>query len=145
MSERAAPSGREAFKHFVTIPTRWNDNDAYGHVNNAVYYNYFDTLVNGYLIGSGALNVASSTVIALVAETQCRFFRQISYPSPICAGLRLEHLGRSSLRYGIGLFADDGQPAAAQGHFVHVCVDRVTGRPVPIPEKLKAAVSPLRQ
>lgn len=143
MSERQPVSTRDAFKHFLIIPTRWNDNDGYGHVNNAIYYTYFDTLVNGYLIKSGALDIARSSVIALVAETQCRFFRQISFPSEVHAGLRLAHLGRSSFRYEVGLFTGDDPSAAAQGHFVHVCVDRRTGRPVPIPDDLKAAVAPL--
>lgn len=143
MSERPPANTRDAYKHFTAIPTRWNDNDAYGHVNNAVYYTYFDTLVNGYLIHTGALDIAKSSVIALVAETQCRFFRQISYPSDIHAGLRLAHLGRTSMRYEIGLFTDDEPLAAAQGHFVHVCIDRPSGRPVPVPEPLRTAVARL--
>src|SRR5262245_3985169 len=99
MTERAPPSSRNDYKHFLSIPTRWNGNDAYGHVNNAVYYQYFDTIVNGYLIQTGALDVAKSPVIALVAETQCRFFKQITYPSIVHAGLRVLNLGRSICRY----------------------------------------------
>lgn len=143
MSGRAPPGTRADYGHFLAIPTRWNDNDAYGHVNNAVYYQFFDTLVNRFLIDNGVLDVARSPVIALVAETQCRFYREITYPSIVHAALRVANIGRSSCRYEIGLFADDDEKAAAEGHFVHVCVDRVTSRPVPIPDALKAAVTPL--
>ena len=141
MSGRAPAEQRSAFPHFLEITTRWNDNDSYRHVNNAVYYEYFDTVVNQFLIERGVLDVVHSDVIGLVVETQCRYFSQIAFPSRIHAGLRLAHLGTSSVRYEIGLFRDSETIASAQGHFVHVYVDRATNRPVPIPEKLKAVLA----
>ncbi|KAB2920517.1 MAG: acyl-CoA thioesterase [Hyphomicrobiaceae bacterium] len=137
MSGRPPPEQRSAYPHFLEIPTRWNDNDSYRHVNNAVYYEYFDTVVNRFLIDNDVLDVERSAVIAVVAETHCRFFSQIAFPSQVHAGLRIAHLGTSSIRYEIGLFRDDERTASAQGHFVHVCVDRGTSRPVPVPRKLK--------
>lgn len=137
MSGRSPPEPRAAYPHFAEITTRWNDNDSYRHVNNAVYYQYFDTVVNGFLIENGVLDVERSGVIGLVVETQCRFFSQIAFPSKVHAGLRVAHLGTSSVRYEIGLFRDDEKDASAQGHFVHVCVDRSTNRPVPLPHELK--------
>ncbi len=137
MSGRSPPELRSAYPHFLEITTRWKDNDSYRHVNNAVYYEYFDTVVNRFLIDNGVLDVERSPVIALVAETQCRFFSQIAFPSKVHVGLRIAHLGASSVRYEIGLFRDDEKKASAQGHFVHVCVDRSTSRPVPLPRRLK--------
>jgi len=119
------------------------DNDAYGHVNNVVYYSYFDTVVNAYLIGKGALDITKSPVIGLVVETHCNFFSAIAFPDKVRAGLRVGHIGTSSVRYEIGLFRNDEDVAAAQGHFVHVYVDRATGKPVALPEKLQAALKPL--
>lgn len=119
------------------------DNDSYGHVNNVVYYSYFDTVVNVYLIGRGVLDIARSSVIGLVAETHCNYFSAIAFPDRVRAGLRVGHLGTSSVRYEIGLFRNDDGLAAAQGHFVHVYVDRTTNKPVPLPEKLQAALTPL--
>ena len=119
------------------------DNDPYGHVNNAVYYSYFDTAVNAYLIGQGALDIAKSPVIGLVVETHCNYFSAIAFPDLVRAGLRVGHLGTSSVRYEIGLFRDDEDLASAQGHFVHVYVERATGKPVPLPEKLQAVLKPL--
>lgn len=143
MSDRSPPEPRSAYLHFREITTRWNDNDSYRHVNNAVYYEYFDTVVNQFLIENDALDVEDSSVIGLVVETQCRFFSQISFPSKVHAGLRVAHLGNSSVKYEIGLFRDEETSAAAKGHFVHVCVDRNTGRPVPLPHKLKDLLAPL--
>lgn len=137
MTERSPPDSRATYPHFIEISTRWNDNDAYRHVNNAVYYQYFDTVVNQFLIEREALDIERSQVIGLVVETQCRFFSQISFPSKIHAGLRVAKLGTSSVRYEIGLFRDGEQMASAAGHFVHVYVDRSTSRPVPLPAALR--------
>jgi acyl-CoA thioester hydrolase len=116
------------------------DNDAYGHVNNVVYYSYFDTVVNEYLVRAGVLDIERSTVIGLVVETQCRFFSELSFPQTVHAGLRVVHLGTSSVRYEIGVFADEAETACAQGHFVHVYVDRATRRPTPLPAPLRTAL-----
>jgi len=134
---------RTGYRHFQTIPTRWMDNDAYGHVNNVVYYSYFDTVVNQYLIEAGALVIESSPVIGLVVETGCRYFAPITFPDRVEAGLRVARLGTSSVRYEIGLFRNDDPAAAACGHFVHVYVDRQTRRPTPLPDALRAALTPL--
>ncbi len=140
---RPKPERRNAYRHFQDITTRWMDNDPYGHVNNAVYYSYFDTAVNAYLIGQGALDIATSPVIGLVVETHCNYFSAIAFPDLVRAGLRVAHLGTSSVRYEIGLFRNDEDLASAQGHFVHVYVERATGKPVPLPDKLQAVLKPL--
>lgn len=134
---------REAFVHFTRLDTRWNDNDAYGHINNVVYYAFFDTAVNRYLIESGSLDIQKSPAIGLVIETQCQYFKPIAYPDVVHAGIRVAKLGTSSVRYEIGLFANDDDVAAAQGHFVHVYVDRASNKPVPIPDKARAALTKL--
>jgi acyl-CoA thioester hydrolase len=134
---------REAYKHYRVIGTRWMDNDVYGHVNNVVYYSYFDTVVNQYLIEKGALDIGSSPVIGLVVETACQYFRPMVFPDTIHAGLRVGQLGRSSVRYEIGIFRNDEASAAAQGHFVHVYVDRASLRPTPLPQALRQALEPL--
>jgi acyl-CoA thioester hydrolase len=141
---RTPPPGRSEFRHFLSIPTRWMDNDQYGHVNNVVYYAYFDTVVNQFLISRGVLDVEHGATIGLVVETGCRFFRPVSFPDTLQAGLRVEHLGTSSVRYAIGIFTEDADEAAAQGHFVHVYVDRATRRPVPLPEDLRAVLAGIR-
>jgi acyl-CoA thioester hydrolase len=143
MSERPVPHRRTDYKYFRGISTRWMDNDVYGHVNNVTYYSYFDTVVNGYLIEQGALDIASSTVIGLVVETQCHYFAPLAFPDLVTAGLRVAHRGRSSVRYEIGIFRRDEEQAAAQGHFVHVYVDRAGGRPVGLPEPLRRALGRL--
>jgi len=140
---RETPHRRADYPHHLAIPTRWMDNDVYGHVNNVVYYSYFDTVVNRYLIAAGALDIAASPVIGLVVETQCRYFRPIAFPDTVHAGLRVARLGNSSVTYEIGLFRNDEDSAAAQGHFVHVYVARASSRPVPVPEALKRALQPL--
>lgn len=127
---------RDAFRHFHSISTRWSDNDAYGHVNNVVYYSYFDTVVNRYLIEAGVLDVQRSPVIGLVVETHCNYFASLTFPQVVDAGLRVAHLGASSVRYEIGLFGSGEPLTAACGHFVHVYVDRVTRRPAPLPPAL---------
>jgi acyl-CoA thioester hydrolase len=137
---REAPETRDRYRRFLTIPTRWMDNDVYGHVNNVVYYSYFDTVVNGYLISSGALNIERSQVVGLVVETRCRFFRPVAFPDAVHAGLRVARLGTSSVRYEIGIFRNDEDAAAAQGHFVHVYVDRETRKPTSLPPEMRAAL-----
>ena len=137
---RGEPEVRERYPHFLSVPTRWMDNDVYGHVNNVVYYSYFDTVVNEYLIRSGVLDIEKSPVIGLVVETQCRYFAPITFPDDVHAGLRVVRLGRSSVRYEIGLFRNDGEIAAAQGHFVHVYVERESRRATPLPPGMRAAL-----
>ncbi|HAX22291.1 MAG TPA: thioesterase [Hydrogenophaga sp.] len=131
---------RSHYRVFRTIGTRWMDNDVYGHVNNVVYYSWFDTAVNGWLIEQGALDIHGGEVIGLVIETQCNYFAPLAFPQTVHAGLRVAHLGSSSVRYEVGLFAEDGEMAAACGHFVHVYVDRHTRRPVPLPTALKTVL-----
>ncbi len=135
---------RSAYRVFRTIGTRWMDNDVYGHVNNVVYYSFFDTAVNGHLIDAGALQIETSPVIGLVIETRCNYFAPLTYPQTVEAGLRVAHVGRSSVRYEVGLFAHGEPLTAAAGHFVHVYVDRATRRPVALPDALLAALEPLR-
>lgn len=140
MSGKAPPERRASYRSFLSIPTRWMDNDLYGHVNNVVYYSYFDTLINRYLIEEGGLDIHRAAVIGIAAETQCRFHRSIAYPETIDAGLRVGKLGTSSVRYEIGLFKAGGDEAVADGHFVHVFVERASQRPVPIPPAIRAAL-----
>ncbi|MGE0098467.1 MAG: acyl-CoA thioesterase [Hydrogenophaga sp.] len=143
-SERPQALPRSAYRAFRPIGTRWSDNDVYGHVNNVVYYSWFDTAVNAYLIEQGALDIHAGPVIGLVIETQCNYFAPLAFPQAVWAGLRVAHLGSSSVRYEVGLFADGADLAAACGHFVHVYVDRDTRRPVPLPESLKRTLETLR-
>jgi acyl-CoA thioester hydrolase len=141
---RVEPHRLADYPHLQAITTRWMDNDAYGHVNNVVYFSYFDTVVNTYLIGRGALDIQASPVIGLVVETGCQYFSSLTYPEQVTGGLRVAHLGRSSVRYEIALFGEASEAAAAQGHFVHVYVDRGTRRPVDLPPALRQALEPLR-
>ena len=144
MSDRPQPQPRIRFPHFQTITTRWLDNDLYGHVNNVVHYSYFDTAVNRYLIEAGALDIHGGEVIGLVVHTQCSYFESIAFPQTVHAGLRVAHVGTSSVRYELGLFADDAPLTAALGQFTHVYVDRTQRRPVPLPAPLRAALEPLQ-
>ncbi|WP_374676461.1 acyl-CoA thioesterase [Ideonella sp.] len=141
---RPQPQPRDAYRVFRTLTTRWMDNDVYGHVNNVVYYSFFDTAVNGHLIDAGALQVDTSAVIGLVIETQCNYFAPLSYPQPVDAGIRVAQVGRSSVRYEVGLFAAGEPLTAAAGHFVHVYVDRASRRPTALPPALLQALAPLR-
>jgi acyl-CoA thioester hydrolase len=143
MSDRPARPDRSAFRLFRPVPTRWMDNDAYGHVNNVHYYSYFDTAVNGWLVEQGLLAIAESPVIGLVVESGCTYFESVAFPDALEAGIAVAHLGRSSVRYRIGIFKAGAALAAAQGHFVHVYVDRASGRPVEIPANTRAALSRL--
>lgn len=135
---RPRPLAREHYRAFRAITTRWMDNDAYGHVNNVVYYSWFDTAVNAHLIGHGVLDVQHGATIGLVIETQCNYFAPLAFPQSVEAGIRVACIGSSSVRYEVGLFAQGESLTAAHGHFVHVYVDRATRRPVALPESLKS-------
>ncbi len=135
---------RADFPHFQTIPTRWLDNDVYGHVNNVVYYAYFDTLVNENLIRHGLLDLTGSAVIGIVAETRCLFLASVSFPQAIEGGLRVARLGRSSVTYEIGLFVEGRAAPVAFGHFVHVYVERASMTPVAMPEAIRGLLEGLR-
>ncbi len=140
MSGRAQRLARADFRAFRPITTRWMDNDAYGHVNNVVYYALFDSCVNGWLVERGLLDVVASPVVGLVVETGCTYFESVAFPQALEAGMAVERLGRSSVRYRVGVFREGAEAAAAQGHFVHVYVDRATQTPVEIPERTRAAL-----
>ena len=143
MSERAAPERREAYRHFTGISTRWADNDVYGHANNVVYYAWFDTAVNAWLIEQGFLDPAASPVIGLVVETGCRYFASVGFPDALEAGLAVARLGTSSIVYEVGIFAAGGQAAVAEGRFVHVMVDRATQKPTAIPDAMRRGLEAL--
>ena len=135
---------RPNYAYSVEIPTRWMDCDAYGHVNNVVYYSWFDTAVNRWLIERGLLDPVASPAIGLVVETRCRYFAPVSFPEPVDVALSVAHLGRSSVRYAIGLFRPGEDAAAALGEFTHVYVDRSSRRPVEIPDPVREALSGLK-
>lgn len=135
---------RADYRAFTTITTRWSDNDIYGHVNNSVYYFWFDTAVNEYLIKAGALDIHAGETIGLVVETGCAYFAPTAFPDTIHAGIRVDHIGTSSVRYGVGLFRNDDDEAAAAGHFTHVYVGRESRRPVALPEALRTALEAIR-
>ena len=142
-SLRPQPQSRAAFRVFRDIPTRWADNDIYGHVNNVVYYSWFDTAVNAYLIEQGALDIHHGATIGLVIETQCNYFAPLAFPQTVQAGIRVAKLGSSSVRYEIGLFAPGEEWCAASGHFVHVYVNKETRRPCALPDALRAVLEVL--
>ena len=133
---KPVPEARSAYRVFCDISTRWMDNDAYGHVNNVVYYSWFDTAVNQWLIANGALDIHAGETIGLVVETQCNYFASVTFPEPVQIGLRVAHMGTSSVKYELGVFGA-GDTTAAKGHFVHVYVDAKTRRPTALPEQLK--------
>ncbi|WP_193367930.1 acyl-CoA thioesterase [Pelagibius marinus] len=143
MSE-PSPETRDRFPHFLTIPTRWMDNDIYAHVNNVVYYSYFDTVINEYLIRAGGLDIHGGEVIGVCAESSCSFKASFAFPEDVEAGLRVGHLGNRSVRYEIGLFKEGCEEAAAVGSFVHVFVERATMKAVPIPDRLRKALETLQ-
>jgi acyl-CoA thioester hydrolase len=140
---KPVPEHRGRYPHLVTVPTRWKDNDLYGHVNNAAYYSYFDTAVNAYLIRAGVLDLQSGEVIGLVVETGCQYFSPVAFPDVLEVGIRVAHIGRTSVRYELAVFRQGEPHASAQGHFVHVYVARDTRRPTPLPGALKDALSAL--
>jgi acyl-CoA thioester hydrolase len=143
-SVRPGPDPRSAYPVFRTITTRWMDNDVYGHVNNVVYYSWFDTAVNGYLVERGVLDIQGGATIGLVVETQCNYFAPLAFPQQVEAGLRVARLGDSSVRYEVGLFAAGEPLTAAKGHFVHVYVDRGSRRPVSLPPALRAVLQEMQ-
>jgi acyl-CoA thioester hydrolase len=135
---------RAEYRYFLEIPTRWMDNDVYRHVNNVTYYSWFDTVIARFLLGSGAINLTDSPVVGVVVETLCRYHAPIAFPETVTAGLRVERLGTTSIRYGVGIFREGEDTASADGHFVHVFVDRATQtRPTPLPDALRAAAATL--
>ena len=140
---RPVPEARDRYPHFLTITTRWMDNDVYSHVNNVVYYSWFDTAVNAYMLREGVLSMDQGP-ICLVVETGCQYFSAISFPDTVHCGLRVAHLGTSSVRFEIGIFRNDEPAAAAQGYFIHVCCDRATHRPISMPEDMRRALEKLR-
>jgi acyl-CoA thioester hydrolase len=135
---------RSRYPYLHPLATRWSDNDVYGHVNNVAYYSYFDTAVNACLIGRGVLDPQAGSVIGLVVETGCRYFAPLSFPETLAIGVGVAHIGTSSVRYELGVFGQSQEQAAAQGFFVHVYVDRVQRRPVPLPPELRAALEGLQ-
>ena len=143
-SERPAPEPRTAYRAFWTIPTRWEDNDTYGHVNNVVYYSWFDTAVNALLIDRGVLDIHHGPTIGLVIETQCNYFAPVTFPQVIEAGVRVARIGGSSVRYEVGLFIQGEPLCAARGHFVHVYVDRHTRRPTALAPAFKQFLETLQ-
>ena len=143
MSTKPQIPRRSDFPVFRGITTRWLDNDVYGHVNNVVYYSWFDTTVNAFLIEQGVLDPASGDAVGVVVETLCRYHDSIAFPEPVEAGLRVERIGTSSVRYELGIFRVGAELASADGHFVHVYVDRETRRPVAVPDAVRAVLQPL--
>lgn len=141
---KAQPEGRAGYKAFRAITTRWMDNDVYGHVNNVVYYSWFDTAVNAHLIEQGALDIHGGGTIGLVIETQCNYFAPLAFPQEVEAGIRVARIGNSSVRYEVGLFQRGEPLTAARGHFVHVYVDRATRRPAALPERLRRVLEALQ-
>jgi len=141
MSERQPPPSRAEYRHFVELQTRWEDNDLYGHVNNVVYYSYFDTVVNRFLIEQGGLSIHSDPVIGVVVDSQCRYFSSIAYPDRIEAGLGVSKLGTSSVVYELGIFRPGESTALAAGRFVHVFVGRENQQPAPIPPTIRTALA----
>ena len=134
---------RADYRHFLDIPTRWMDNDVYGHVNNVVYYSYFDTVVNTFLIEAGVLEIETSPVIGLCVESKCSYKAPLTYPETVEAGMRVGRLGTSSVRYEVGLFRKGEAIPAATGYFIHVYVDRGSREPVPVPQPMREALAPL--
>ena len=135
---------RSDYRHFQIIPTRWMDNDIYGHVNNVHYYSYFDTAVNQFLIERGVLDIHRGDVVGFVVETACSYFNPIAFPDQVQAGIRVEHIGNSSVRYGVGLFRNDEDQLAAAGTFTHVYVNRTNGKSVPVPDAVRVVLEALR-
>ena len=133
--------GRDHYRHFLTIPTRWMDNDVYGHVNNVVYYSFFDTVVNKFLIEQGQLDYSKGKVVGLVVETKCQYFAPIAFPDVVVAGIRVAHIGTSSVRYEIGLFKNAEDNPAAEGHFVHVYVTRSGNKPTPLSTQMRSVLA----
>ena len=144
-ADRPNPKHRSAYKAFRPAATRWSDNDVYGHVNNVVYYSWFDTAVNGLLMEQGAIDFVAGQVIGLVVETHCNYFAPLIFPEAVVVGIRVAHVGSSSVRYELGVFpADPDAASAAAGHFVHVYVDRITRKPTALPITLTNVLETLK-
>lgn len=143
-ADKPRPEPRSAYRAFRAIGTRWMDNDVYGHVNNVVYYSWFDTAVNAHLIEQGALDIHQGDTIGLVVETQCNYFAPLAFPQAVEAGIRVARIGGSSVRYEVGLFAAGEDLTAAKGHFIHVYVDRATRRPAALPQRLRTVLEALQ-
>ncbi len=141
---RLTPATRDAYRWFCPITTRWHDNDLYGHVNNVTYYSYFDTVANTYLIAQGGLDIHQGDVVGFVVNSGCQYFAPVAFPDALEGGLRVNRLGTSSVEYGLAIFVAGQEQAVAQGHLVHVFVNRTTQRPVPLPEPLRAALAALQ-
>jgi acyl-CoA thioester hydrolase len=141
---RPVPLAREAYRHFTTITTRWADNDAYGHVNNTVYYEWFDTAVNRWLVETGLLDIERGDPIGLVVQTGCAYFAPLAFPGDVDVGIAIERLGSSSVTYRIGVFASGAAEPAAQGHFTHVYVGRQNRRPAPLPDAWRERLASLQ-
>jgi acyl-CoA thioester hydrolase len=139
MAKPSAPS-RDHYHWFTPITTRWSDNDIYGHVNNVIYYSYFDSVANRYLIEVGRLDIHEGASVGLVVNSSCDYHAPVAYPDALEGALRVDRLGNSSVQYGIGIFAEGSGEACANGSFTHVFVDRVSNRPVPIPEPMRSAL-----
>jgi acyl-CoA thioester hydrolase len=135
--KKLSPPSRADFVVFEDVQSRWSDNDAYGHINNAVYYSFFDTAVNRYLIENNVLDILKSEIIGLVIETQCKYFSPIIYPDLIRVGMKVTHLGNSSVKFEVAIFKNDDDIASAVGHFVHVYVDRKSNKSTPIPQNVR--------
>ena len=142
---RPEPPVRSDYVAFRPITTRWMDNDVYGHVTNEVYYSFFDTVVNGYLLDMGVLDFERGQTVGLVVETGCSYFAPVAFPDAVSGGVRVERIGTSSVRYAVGIFRGDEDHAAAAGHFVHVYVDRVSRRPRPLPDALRQVLEQLQR
>lgn len=138
---RRPPGRRDSYARFVAMTSRWNDNDVFGHVNNAEYYGFFDTALMRFLLGAGALTITGGETGMVVAESGCAFHREVLFTDALAVGIRAAHVGTTSVRYEFGLFAGDAETAAAEGHVVHVCIDRQSKRPKPLPEALRAELT----
>jgi acyl-CoA thioester hydrolase len=143
-AQRRTPDARDRYRHFVAITTRLMDNDLYNHLNNATYYSFIDTAVTSYLTHAVNRNLAGDPVIYLVVENGCSYFQPIAFPDAVECGLRVTSIGRSSMRFEVGLFRNAEPLAAALGYLVQVCCDRMTQRPVPIPDRVRAALEALK-
>jgi len=140
MNEKTSPPRLDQFPYHHPITTRWRDNDVYGHVNNVVYYSWFDTAVNGYLIDEGVLDFSQGKTVGLVVETQCNYYKPVAFPDSVTVGVVVTKLGNSSVRFELGIFKNQDTEASASGHFIHVYVDEKTRRPVTLPENFRQAL-----
>lgn len=141
MTQRDQPSPRSAYRYFTRISTRWNDNDVYGHINNVIYFEFFDSAINKFLIDHQALDIVNSTMIGLVASNRCSYFSSIRFPDIVEIGISVSHLGNSSVEYEIGVFKNKDEMSSAIGRFVHVYVEKATHKPGPIPASIRSLLN----